>query len=195
MKKKPWYEYLWILSIVYLILGLFNIIFAWMGMLCFLAPLIISSVTGNKTYCHKYCGKAQLLNILGHRLHLSKNNPLPAFLKSKWFRYGFLLFFLTMFGTMLFNTYLVFAGKNLQQAILLLWTFRVPWEFAYHGSLISPWFAQFAFGLYGLMLTSTILSLAAMLLFKPRSWCVICPMGTMTQGICHLRSLSAVEIS
>ena len=27
-----------------------------------------------------------------------------------------------------------------------------------------------------------------MALFKPRSWCVFCPMGTMTQLICKLRA-------
>ena len=26
------------------------------------------------------------------------------------------------------------------------------------------------------------------LFFRPRSWCVYCPMGTMTQGICRLRN-------
>ena len=29
---------------------------------------------------------------------------------SKWFRYGFLLFFLAMFGNMVFQTYLVAEG-------------------------------------------------------------------------------------
>ena len=37
------------------------------------------------------------------------------------------------------------------------------------------------------MLTSTVLGLVTMVLFKPRAWCVYCPMGTMTQGICKLR--------
>jgi len=27
-----------------------------------------------------------------------------------------------------------------------------------------------------------------MVLFKPRSWCVYCPMGTMTQLICKARN-------
>ena len=27
-----------------------------------------------------------------------------------------------------------------------------------------------------------------MVLFKPRSWCVYCPMGTMTQLICKVRT-------
>ncbi|WP_330694079.1 4Fe-4S binding protein [Lacrimispora sp.] len=45
----------------------------------------------------------------------------------------------------------------------------------------------FAFGFYSVMLTSTVLGLITMLLFKPRSWCVYCPMGTMTQGICMIK--------
>lgn len=37
-------------------------------------------------------------------------------MKSKAFRYGFLIFFFAMFFLMLWNTYLVFAGaRNLQQ--------------------------------------------------------------------------------
>lgn len=35
------------------------------------------------------------------------------------------------------------------------------------------------------------LGFVTMLLFKPRSWCVYCPMGTMTQLICKVRSGSS----
>ena len=108
---------------------------------------------------------------------------MPKFLKSKYFRYGFLTFFLTMFGIMLFNTYLVFAGaSNLKEVLTLLWTFKLPWEIA-NPNLVSPWICQFALGFYSMMLTSTILGLITMVLFKPKSWCVYCPMGTMTQLI------------
>ena len=41
--KKRWYDYLWIVSLTYLILGFFNILFAWLGLLCFFIPLIIST--------------------------------------------------------------------------------------------------------------------------------------------------------
>ena len=91
-----------------------------------------------------------------------------------------------MFVNMLFTTYLVFSGAgSLKQTVTLLWTFRLPWDWAYQGSLFSPWVAQFAFGFYSIMLTSTLLGLITMALFKPRSWCVYCPMGTMTQLICQ----------
>ena len=36
--KKRWYDYLWILSLTYLTLGFFNILFAWLGLLCFFIP-------------------------------------------------------------------------------------------------------------------------------------------------------------
>ena len=67
-------------------------------------------------------------------------------MKSKWFRYGFLVFFFAMFFLMLWNTYLVFAGaQDLKQVVTLLWTFKLPWHWAYHGTLFHPGVAQFAF--------------------------------------------------
>jgi len=188
-KKKHLYEYLWILSSLYLILGLFNTLFAWLGLICFIVPLLISIVKGNKGYCNKYCGRGQLLDLLGNKLKLSRNKPMPKFLKSKYFRYGFLIFFLTMFISMVFNTYLVFQGTNtLKEVLTILWTFKLPWNFT-DLSYVSPWIVQFSFGFYSLMLTSTFLGIITMALYKPRSWCVYCPMGTMTQGICIIKDM------
>lgn len=187
-KKKKWYDYMWIISSIYLILGFFNILFAWLGLICFFVPLILTIVQGNKSYCNRYCGRGQLFDVLGNQLKLSRQKSIPTFLRSNWFRYGFLTFFMIMFFNMIFATYLVFAGTNsLKEVVTLIWTFKLPWNFAYYGNAFSPWVAQFAFGFYSVMLTSTILGIITMVLFKPRSWCVYCPMGTMTQGICKLK--------
>ena len=187
--KKKWYDYLWIVSALYLIVGFFNILFAWLGLICFFVPLLISIIKGNKSYCNKYCGRGQLFDILGNNLKMSRKKNIPNFLRRKWFRYGFLTFFLVMFCNMLFSTYLVFNGtNNLSEIVKLLWTFKLPWNFAYHGNAFAPWVAQFAFGFYSVMLTSTVLGIITIILYKPRSWCVYCPMGTMTQGICKLKN-------
>ena len=45
----------------------------------------------------------------------------------------------------------------MSQVVTLLWTWKLPWNWAYHGVNVSPWAAQFAFGLYSVMLTSTVL--------------------------------------
>lgn len=188
IRFEKWYDYLWIFSIVYLALGFFNIMFAWIGLICFFTPLLFAVIKGNKGFCNKYCDRGQLLALLGGRIGLSRHKDVPNWLKSNIFRYAFLIFFFAMFFVMLWNTYLVFAGVNsLSQVVTLLWTFKLPWHWAYHGSVFAPWVSQFAFGFYGVMLTSTVLGLITMILFKPRSWCVYCPMGTMTQLMCKIR--------
>ena len=104
-KKKKWYDYLWLVSLTYLILGFFNILFAWLGLLCFFIPLIIAIVKGNKAYCNKYCGRGQLFSLIGGSFGLSRKKDIPKWMKSKYFRYGFLIFFFAMFFLMLWNTF------------------------------------------------------------------------------------------
>ena len=189
MKQKRWNDYLWIWTILYFALGFFHILFAWLGLIDFMVPLFVAIIGGNKAFCNRYCGRGQLFHKIGSCMKCSRNKPSPRFLGSKWFRYGFLVFFLTMFGSMLFQTYLVAAGaKTLTEAIKLLWMFRVPWDWAYTAGTVADWIAKFAFGFYSLMLTSTIIGLVVMVFFKPRTWCVFCPMGTMTQMICKLKA-------
>ncbi len=191
MRAKKWYDYLWIAEIIYLLLGFFNILFAWLGMIFFLTPLIMALLTKNKGYCHKYCGRAQLFTLLGSKL--SRNKPILKFTRTKYFRYGFLVFFMLMFLNMVFATYLVFVGSaDLSKTITLFWTFNLPWEFA--NIINAPaWIAQYAFGFYSIMVTSNILGILTMALYKPRGFCVYCPMGTMTQGICTLRNKGAKD--
>lgn len=182
--RRNWYDYLWIAELAYWTLGFCNILFAWLGVLFFCIPLLIAVFGGNKAYCNRYCGRGQLLALLGKKL--SRNTPPPKFLRSIWFRYGFLAFFMVMFGLMLRGTWMVFTGAPLRQTVTLLWVFKLPWQWA-KVDMVAPWAAQFAFGFYGVMMTSTVLGLATMAMFRPRSWCVYCPMGTMTQGICMLK--------
>ena len=166
MKKKRWYDYLWIMTIVYFALGFFNILFAWLGMIDFLLPLVLAIFGGNKFFCNRLCGRGQLFHKLGCDLKCSRNRLTPGWLSSKWFRYGFLAFFLTMFGNMVFQTYLVGAGgASLRETIQLFWTFRIPWGWTYTPGTVSDWVAQFSFGFYSLMLTSLLLGLIVMVLY------------------------------
>jgi polyferredoxin len=190
--SKKWNDRLWMAEIIYLVLGLFNVLFSWLGMAFFLVPLLVAIIGGNKAYCKGYCGRGQLFGLLGGKLKLSRNSAPPKYLRSAWFRYGFLAFFLAMFGLMIFGAYKVFAGAPLKQAVTLLWVFKLPWRWP-DVSAVSPWAAQFAFGFFGVMLTSAVLGIVAMVLFRPRSWCVFCPMGTMTQGICRLRHMKELR--
>jgi polyferredoxin len=157
-------------------------------MIDFLVPLAISVLGGGKAFCNRYCGRGQLFGVIGEKLRFSRNMPTPKWMFSKVFRYGFLVFFLSMFGVMVFQTYLVAGGAaTLSEALKLFWTFKVPWGWTYTAGTTADWIAQYSFGFYSMMLTSTLIGLIVMVLYKPRSWCTFCPMGTMTQTICKVK--------
>ncbi len=194
MKKRHWYDYLWIWSIIYFALGFFNILFAWLGLIDFLVPIIIAIFGGNKFFCNNLCGRGQLFSKLGTDCKCSRMKKAPKWLSSKWFRYGFMIFFLTMFVNMVFNTYLVAEGaSSLKEVITLLWTIKVPWGWTYQQGVVYDWIAQFSFGFYSLMLTSAIIGLIVMIFYKPRTWCSFCPMGTMTQAICKIKAHKEIK--
>jgi polyferredoxin len=52
----------------------------------------------------------------------------------------------------------------------------------------TPGSVESAEGLEQAMFMTLAMGLLAMILFKPRSWCVCCPMGTTMQGICRIRN-------
>lgn len=188
-RTKHWYDYLWIWAIVYFSLGMFNILFAWLGMIDFCVPLFFAVFRGSKKFCSSYCDRGQLLALLGGRAGLSMGRPTPRWMSSKAFRFGFLLFFTVMFANMIFQTWLTAAGaSSLVESIKLFWTFSVPWNRAYSPGLVPDWVARYSFGLYGMMLTSMLIGLIVMIPYRPRTWCSFCPMGTATQMICRLKA-------
>ena len=187
-KKKRWSDYMWHVSATYFTLGFFNIVYAWLGVICFMIPLLMAIFGGGKGYCNNYCGRGQLFLQIGNTLGWSRRKVAPRWLSSKGFRNGFLVFFMFFFIQMIILTVLVAQGiESLHETVHLLWTFDVPWHWAYR-TPVEPWVAQFAFGLYGIMLTSLIVGVILTIVYRPRTWCVFCPMGNMTQMICKLKN-------
>ena len=94
-----------------------------------------------------------------------------------------------MFSNIIYQTWLVYGGAaNLREVVKLFWTFRVPWGWAYTVGTTADWIAQFSFGFYSLILTSTLIGLIVMIVYRPRTWCSFCPMGSMTQLICKAKN-------
>ena len=103
-----------------------------------LVPLGIAIFGENKFFCKYLCGRGQLFSKLGGDLKCSRNKPILRWVSSKWFGYGFLIFFLTMFGNMVFQTYLVCAGaSSLREAIKRFRNFRVPWGWTYTAGTVA----------------------------------------------------------
>lgn len=192
MKRKTWRNFLWVWPIVYFSLGMFNILFAWLGMIDFMLPLMFAVFGGNKYFCNNLCGRGQLFAYLPGKFRCSRGKLAPVWMRSVWFRYAFLVFFMAMFANVCWQSWLVFGGaRPVSETVRLLWVFRVPWGWANVTGIVPDWAVQFAYGLYSLMLTSAIIGLAVMVLYRPRTWCAFCPMGAMTQVICRIKAEKA----
>ena len=70
--KKKWYDYLWILSLTYLILGFFNILFAWLGLLCFFHPTDHLGASGDQGILQPLLRPGAAIRFVGGALR-----PLP----------------------------------------------------------------------------------------------------------------------
>ena len=189
-KKNNLLSYLWLWPIIYFALGFFNILFAWLGMLDVMLPVLFALIGGNKFFCNHMCGRGMLFTVITKKFKISSGKPAPKFFSSKYFRYGFLIFFMAMFTSILIQTYFVYSGTaNLKEFIKILWAFNIPFSLNLSmPSQIPAWIIQFSYGFYSLMLSSTIIGLIVMALYRPRTWCTFCPMGSMTQAICKIKN-------
>jgi len=98
-------------------------------------------------------------SLLGKFLQeISLENNMPKSLKTKIVKNGLLLLMAIMFGISLYHA---FHAPNIVKAI--------------------------GFGVFRLMMSSLVLGLVMGIIFKPRSWCQVCPMGYGTALIKEIK--------
>lgn len=78
MKAKHWYDYLWVYAIIYFALGFFNILFAWLGMIDFLLPLLLAIFGGNKFFATTSADGVNCSASWGQTLNAPAASPRPA---------------------------------------------------------------------------------------------------------------------
>lgn len=180
--------YLFVLS--YFILGLVNIHFALLGLICMSIPLILVFKTRKKTWCQGYCPRASLLKKTG-KSKIACSRPSPLFFTKGKMKWLMLLYFGISLSLIIYSTIRVALSGNLPNEILKLFIviplpFEVPQLFSISG--IAPWLTHLAYRFYSMMLTTTLLGTALSLIFKPRTWCTICPIATISGEVVKLQS-------
>jgi len=187
-KAKP----LFIITVAYFLIAFVNITFALTAAVCMALPFILLYRTRRKTWCRGICPRADLLTKLrplniGFKQPRWLNNGKTA--KIMLFYFGINLFFITM------STVMVGLDRILPiDRVRLLIAFQLPWElpqlFSIEG-LPAPLY-HLSYRFYSLMLTSTLLGTILAVLFKPRTWCAICPINSISSNM--LSSIKAKEI-
>ena len=183
--NRDWKKYLYFVTITFFALGFFNIIFAWLGFACMILPFVFLAKDRKKTWCQNYCPRANLFSFLFKGRSLTGKTG-PKWLiqgKTKWFvfiYFIFNLFVLTM------STIMVFRGRiEPMEKVRFLIAFVLPWNMPQllNVGSYSDWVVHLSFRVYSMMFTTTVLGLLLAWIFKPRTWCTVCPINTASDLI------------
>lgn len=136
----------WIFIVLFFTLGIVDIRFGILGLICMFVPIYLALRGGGKVHCAKYCPRGSMLGNFLKKL--SFNNSLPKLINNKLVKNLMLLWMLGMFSISL-----IMAKGD---------------------------FTKTAFAIFRMMAMSTSVGILMGILFKPRSWCQICPMGYAT---------------
>jgi len=174
-------KYLYLIALAFFILGFVNIIFGILGFVCMLLPFVFLVKDGKKTWCIKYCPRANLFTVLFRERSIIGKTPIWFTKgKAKWIM---ITYFTLNLIIMFMSTLMVFKGNiaPIEQVRFFMF-FGLPLEMPQLLQLgqMADWAVHFAYRLYSMMFTTTILGLVLGLLFLPRTWCTICPINTIS---------------
>jgi hypothetical protein len=148
-------------------------------------PIIILLRTRKKTWCQGYCPRASLYTTVGkYKKWSSKNTPL-YFIKGnmKWI----MLFYFGISLTFILFTTIGVANGNRPAMNYLRYFMVIPIPVSIPQLLdlieVAPWVSHLSYRFYSMMMTTTTLGMILALIYKPRTWCTICPIATMSDII------------
>lgn len=180
--KSKWLKHLYIFTILFFTLGFFNIAFAWLGLMCFILPFVLLIRDKKKTWCQRYCPRASLFTAM------FKGKAPTGRITPKWITNGtgkqiFLVYISLNLFFLIMSTIMVSLGRiEVIDKIRLFIVFRLPWDMPQLLSITSVpnWAVHLSFRIYSMMLSTTIIGLLFGWLYSPRTWCTICPIGTIS---------------
>ncbi|ERJ11294.1 hypothetical protein [Haloplasma contractile] len=178
--KRNVYNYFSLFTILLFVLGIFNILFAWLGFLCMITPFIILVRQKKNKWCQNYCPRANLFSVLFTK---TKTRKTPNWLKKPWVKTFFVYYFVINLFILIWSTFLVSQQfMNAMEAVRFMIAFRIPWQLPQfiHIPNISPWAVHLSFRIYSMMFSTTVIGLLLGFLYRPRTWCTVCPVMTIS---------------
>jgi len=173
------HKLLFIVTLLYFALGFINIHFSLAGFVCMIFPFALLFKNTNKTWCQGYCPRANLYSHLGKTTSKFSFKTPKFFITGsmKWIMLGY--FCLSLF-IIIFSTIKVSQGMPALENLRFLLIF--PFEGMPQMVRIEsfPWLLHLSYRFYSMMMTTTILGLIMALIFRPRTWCTVCPIASVS---------------
>lgn len=173
-------RYLFSFTLLYFALGFINIHFALLGFVCMGFTSFFLLRDRKKTWCQNYCPRSRLYNQVG-KLKPYSHLKTPRFLIKGPLKWIMLVYFLGSMLIILLSTMKVgisgMPPMDYLRFLLVIPIKGMPQLF----SIPSPhWLLHLSYRLYSMMMTTTVLGLILALIYRPRTWCTVCPISTIS---------------
>lgn len=176
---------LFLVTLLYFSLGFVSILFGLLAFFCMAIPFVLLARYKKKVWCSTYCPRASLLLKTGTK---QKTRPIPrqfsngTLKKVMLWYFGLNLLFITG------STIQVAMGNmaSMEYVRLFIAIPLVPLPQLITVEAPSA-IMHLSYRLYSMMLSSTILGIVLSRLYRPRIWCAICPVGTLSNEILRKR--------
>lgn len=172
-----------VITILFFILGIINISLSIIGILCFVIPFIQYYIYKEKVWCKYHCPRAGLFNKLLRKISLKKK--IPKLFTTRRVKEIVVIYFAINIFFAIMSTIMVTVGRiEPIDYVRFLIIFKAPFTLPQLLSLHAPdALLHFGYRIYSMMFTSIAIGLILGFVYKPRTWCIICPIQTLTTKI------------
>lgn len=175
-------RHLFLFVLFYFTLGFINIHLALLGLICMILPGILLFRDQRKTWCRGYCPRASLYTTIGKLTAKNSYKTPKLFIKGnmKWIMISYFSINLVIIimSTLKVSGGAIPAMNYLRFLIVLPIPGEMPQLFEFSG--IAPWITHLSYRFYSMMMTTAFIGLMMALIYKPRTWCTICPISTLS---------------
>lgn len=176
-------DYIFVGTIVFFLISMINIAFAWLGMICMVTPFALAMNTGKNLWCGKYCPRSSFFTKVFGKISLKRK--LPKVLLSQKTKRNVITFFCVNLVMISFSTLMVVNNQMPPlEEIRFLMFFTMPFDLPQLVTFdLPPVFAHLGYRIFSIMFSSTIIGVILALVYMPRAWCTICPVQTLVTDI------------
>ena len=180
MRTKGFYRWLPGITVAYFALGFINITLATSALICMILPFILAARHHRKTWCQSVCPRAAFLNLIGR---FGTRRPAPGGMTRPGAQRTVLMYFCMniLFATM--SSIMVATGRmDMIDRVRFLMAFQIPWSLPQLWAIpgLPDWLVHVSYRFYSVMWTSTVVGTVLAVLYRPRTWCAVCPVSSMT---------------
>ncbi len=192
MKLKQSKRFLALITFVYFLLPFIHIGLALAGLVCMAFPFILLYRHNRLSWCCSYCPRAQLLSSIRIRKTLPSVPEMLKKEKGAKIRGMVLNYFCLNLMFILVSSVMVAAGSMAPiDRIRLFIVFELPFHIPQllSSPVLPPVLLHLSYRIYSIMTSSLIAGIALALLYRPRTWCAVCPVNTLSKRILEIKLL------